>query len=511
MARPVSRRQKSLPNPQTNLSWGAFWGVIGLIGVWHCWFAAYDHDEIEHLHASWLISVGQLPYRDFLEQHHPTLWFLAAPIVAKFASVRWLVFGARIFDSLCLVSVLWLVRRLVQRLYPQVRWQFPVLLLLASSMFVRSTLEFRPDPLMNVALYGGLVNWAAFIEEGKWWRAFASGALFGVAVVILQKAVVVVSLLLIGGLFLVVLRRWRRQRVRPLVVGLSVVMMVTALFTAELFVAMGSLGIFKEFWFWNYPFNRFFYLEAELSQHFFVAKTIGLSILLDPVLWIAGSIGAYLCARGLLRRDCFSPRDECKLWLLWIGIGYFGFLFFNRFPLAQYFIVLLPLLALFAAELLDSVREGWQAVVLRRSILCMPLVLIAVLLLYPSNREQLNVQEFVLRRTTGDQSVFVPPAFNPIFRRDGAYFWYNGDLISGAYQEYLRREKNCAGNKLVLDEHRWKATPPAFVFLHLPADQPYRWSSRESGYSPTRIPSLLKRDDGSAPNASVAAGVRAPQ
>src|SRR5712692_3586163 len=261
----------------------------------------------------------------------------------------------------------------------------------------------------------------------------------------------------------------------------------------------------------NYPFNRFFYLEAELSQHFFVAKTIGLSILLDPVLWIAGSIGAYLCARGLLRRDCFSPRDECKLWLLWIGIGYFGFLFFNRFPLAQYFIVLLPLLALFAAELLDSVREGWQAVVLRRSILCMPLVLIAVLLLYPSNREQLNVQEFVLRRTTGDQSVFVPPAFNPIFRRDGAYFWYNGDLISGAYQEYLRREKNCAGNKLVLDEHRWKATPPAFVFLHLPADQPYRWSSRESGYSPTRIPSLLKRDDGSAPNASVAAGVRAPQ
>src|SRR6266852_4451301 len=91
MPRPVSRRQKSLPNPQTNLSWVAFSAVIGLIGVWHCWFAAYDHDEIEHLHASWLISVGQLPYRDFLEQHHPTLWFLAAPIVAKFASVRWLV------------------------------------------------------------------------------------------------------------------------------------------------------------------------------------------------------------------------------------------------------------------------------------------------------------------------------------------------------------------------------------------------------------------------------------
>src|SRR5216683_7821192 len=137
MPRPVSRRQKSLPNPQTNLSWGAFWGVIGLIGVWHCWFAAYDHDEIEHLHASWLISSGELPFRDFLEQHHPTLWFLAAPIVVKFESVQHLIFAARLFDAACLVGVLWLVKGLLRRLYPEVPWQFPTLLLLSSFLFVR--------------------------------------------------------------------------------------------------------------------------------------------------------------------------------------------------------------------------------------------------------------------------------------------------------------------------------------------------------------------------------------
>src|SRR5262249_26590691 len=163
-------------------------------------------------------------------------WFLAAPLVAKFASVRSLVFGARLFDLLCLVGVLWAVRGLVQCLYPLVDWQFPALVLLASFMFVRSTLEFRPDPLMNVALYAGLLNWVPFLQEGKWWRAAASGAFFGLAVVVLQKAAVVVSLLLIGGLVLVFLHRLKRQRVPRLLPGLAIVLMVAGLFTALLFV-----------------------------------------------------------------------------------------------------------------------------------------------------------------------------------------------------------------------------------------------------------------------------------
>ena len=41
-------------------------------------------DEFEHLHASWLISIGQLPYRDFFEHHHPLLWYVSAPIVSLF-------------------------------------------------------------------------------------------------------------------------------------------------------------------------------------------------------------------------------------------------------------------------------------------------------------------------------------------------------------------------------------------------------------------------------------------
>ena len=39
-------------------------------------------DELEHLHATWCVAQGQLPYRDFFEHHTPLLYYLLAPIAA---------------------------------------------------------------------------------------------------------------------------------------------------------------------------------------------------------------------------------------------------------------------------------------------------------------------------------------------------------------------------------------------------------------------------------------------
>jgi len=39
-------------------------------------------DELEHLHASYFITQGALPYRDFFEHHHPLFLFLLTPLVA---------------------------------------------------------------------------------------------------------------------------------------------------------------------------------------------------------------------------------------------------------------------------------------------------------------------------------------------------------------------------------------------------------------------------------------------
>lgn len=38
-------------------------------------------DDLEHLRASYFVSQGYIPYRDFFEHHHPLIWYVFAPII----------------------------------------------------------------------------------------------------------------------------------------------------------------------------------------------------------------------------------------------------------------------------------------------------------------------------------------------------------------------------------------------------------------------------------------------
>ena len=41
-------------------------------------------DDVEHLRAAYFISLGDVPYRDFFEHHHPLLWYMLAPFISFF-------------------------------------------------------------------------------------------------------------------------------------------------------------------------------------------------------------------------------------------------------------------------------------------------------------------------------------------------------------------------------------------------------------------------------------------
>ena len=56
-------------------------------------------DEFEHLHASWLVSEGLFPYRDFFEHHHPLIWYIFAPIVSFFYNDVIVIFAVSFCSS----------------------------------------------------------------------------------------------------------------------------------------------------------------------------------------------------------------------------------------------------------------------------------------------------------------------------------------------------------------------------------------------------------------------------
>ncbi|MBR3661987.1 MAG: glycosyltransferase family 39 protein [Alphaproteobacteria bacterium] len=53
---------------------------VGLIATL-CFCDSVLFDELEHLRSSYFVSMGEAPYRDFFEHHHPLIWYLFAPII----------------------------------------------------------------------------------------------------------------------------------------------------------------------------------------------------------------------------------------------------------------------------------------------------------------------------------------------------------------------------------------------------------------------------------------------
>lgn len=52
---------------------------ITIYALFHSSFIVYD--DLEHLRAAYFVSLGDMPYRDFFEHHHPLLWYLWAPLI----------------------------------------------------------------------------------------------------------------------------------------------------------------------------------------------------------------------------------------------------------------------------------------------------------------------------------------------------------------------------------------------------------------------------------------------
>src|SRR5579872_1771273 len=45
----------------------------------------FNEDELQHLHAAWLVGHGLIPYRDYYDHHPPGYHLLFAPLTLAFA------------------------------------------------------------------------------------------------------------------------------------------------------------------------------------------------------------------------------------------------------------------------------------------------------------------------------------------------------------------------------------------------------------------------------------------
>ena len=88
--------------------------LFAAVAVWRvCRGSGFFMDTAEHIHSSWLVSIGKVPYRDFFQHHNPLLWYLFAPVTQLFYRDTAIVYAARVAAILGWGAVLYKLYALV--------------------------------------------------------------------------------------------------------------------------------------------------------------------------------------------------------------------------------------------------------------------------------------------------------------------------------------------------------------------------------------------------------------
>ena len=139
-----------------------------------------DPDESQHLHVAWLITQGQVPYRDFWEHHLPFFHYAMAPLTLWLTERPAVYFAARGVIVLLAAVAVWLTWRLARRLSADGAVWAAVILALPPQ-FAETSTETRPDVPALVAHLASLLALVAGARAGRPAWLWAAGAWQGAA------------------------------------------------------------------------------------------------------------------------------------------------------------------------------------------------------------------------------------------------------------------------------------------------------------------------------------------
>jgi len=158
-------------------------------------------DETEHLHAAWAIAHGQVPYRDFWQLHPPLLYYLMAPIFSLMGEDLMIIYIGRGLMLLCIVLILLQLYRIASKCFDPLTGLLAVLLLSYLLLWWRPAYHFRPDIPQTLLILVGLWRFMRGWERRSRSDFLASGALLGMASLLLLKTLFpLVGLTLVFGL-----------------------------------------------------------------------------------------------------------------------------------------------------------------------------------------------------------------------------------------------------------------------------------------------------------------------
>ncbi|MBQ2885442.1 MAG: glycosyltransferase family 39 protein [Alphaproteobacteria bacterium] len=124
-------------------------------------------DEFEHLHAAWLVSIGEIPYVDFFEHHNPLLWYLFAPVVNLFYNNVMIFYVMRLISLFISLLTLFYIYKITLFWGNKESGWFAIALTLGNIITLYNFYQFRPDNFMNLCFIIGIYYLFCHLKEKR--------------------------------------------------------------------------------------------------------------------------------------------------------------------------------------------------------------------------------------------------------------------------------------------------------------------------------------------------------
>ena len=422
------------------------------------------NDEIEHIHASWYVQHGQVPYRDFFEHHHPLLWFVLAPLLSLLGEGLAVLVVARLLMLLLAAGIAWLTWRIARLAGGDAEaGLLAVAILFSNFMFLPCVMEVRPDVPMVFLALAAVERLLVFMKEGKAIALQAAAFLAALSFLFLQKAI----FLFPAAAVLLCAWSWRgRVPAALLLKSIGFFLLPILFFTAW----MVFFDVFRDYFLCNWRLN----VQRLGAYHLWLA--MGRLALINVVFWLSVLAAFFRFLRP-------GKKNAAMKVVAWFAFTALAALFLLPNPADRHFLLVLPLLSV--------VASGWAANrscfslasrlsgIYLAGLLAVPLPFLAGHG-FPLNAVQLEKIAYVLRLTGPTEKVLDGRNDFNLFRPDLHYFWFQADagelldnyrrIRGGDRSDYdvcrLIREQQPAF--ILFRDHDWRDCRLWLNYLHTP-------------------------------------------
>lgn len=366
----VSGRAIAWPSSDT-LAWVAiifFLGANLVLMLLRLANKPFNADELQHAHIAWTIAQGEVLYRDFWDHHGPLYNLMngALIFIADPEPSLQLLFSSRLMSFAAMLGVMWLTWRIARELALSRLTSLLAVAAFSSLYFLHNKgVEARPDTLQSLFWVAGFYWLLVNQRRGSFGCALVGGALFTLAILSNAKAgigpfFVVLFYVLAPFAFGMPMRVWWRD-LSGMALGLAITMMPMLMY----FYVNDGL---TDFLYYNYLFSlQLAYYWAVGDQSAYGVGEAGLAVeyaiffirnQLPFVLLVL--VGVLAWVPRLSTGSAAARRANALFLIATLGAttGWVANLF------SQFFLVFLPLLAVFAAFgfswLATGIRCRWQ-------------------------------------------------------------------------------------------------------------------------------------------------------